>query len=64
MVDKYPMKTMYNGCNFRACHFYVVNIFAGGPPNGEIPGSGPPVGILSVGSCFRFKMSIETTTAL
>ena len=66
MVGKYPMKMMYNGCNFRACRFCVVNIFAGGPPNGEKPGSGPPVGIFIVGSCLHFKMAfwtIETTTA-
>ena len=35
MVDKYPMRMMYNSCNFRACCFCVVNIFAGGPPNGK-----------------------------
>jgi hypothetical protein len=56
MVDKYLRKMMYNSYNFRACHFCVVKIFAGGPPNREKPGSGPPVGIFIVGLHLHFKM--------
>jgi hypothetical protein len=61
MVEKYPMKVMYNNCNFRACHCCVVNILVGGPPNGSVP----PVEIFVLG--FPFKMpfrTIETNTAL